>query len=242
MINTYNESSLHKTLKTFYSVQENALTEQKIGPYIADLLCPNGEIIEIQTKNVSKLKEKIDFFIKEGHKVKVVHPVTVKKTIETYGTDFRPVSKRKSPKKESVYTMLRELTGLTDCLLKKNFSLVILEIECLETRIKTKEPVQLINKSRRFKKDYIIKDKSLLTIGKASVFRTKKDYLSLLPPLPEVFSSRELSAALKKTKPAPSAWKSTSLILWLYSRAGIIERTTAPEGTKAGKTYYYRIK
>ena len=52
MINILNESSLHKTLKSYYSLQnEGSHTEAPQGPYIADIRTKDGSIIEIQTAN-----------------------------------------------------------------------------------------------------------------------------------------------------------------------------------------------
>ena len=58
-INTYNESSLHKTLKTLYASENGFQTEVKKDGYIYDILDAEGNAIEIQTKNLSKLLPKI---------------------------------------------------------------------------------------------------------------------------------------------------------------------------------------
>ena len=58
-INTYNESSLHNTLKVFYAEKFGGETEVEAEGHIYDILCGNGDVIEIQTKNLSKLAGKI---------------------------------------------------------------------------------------------------------------------------------------------------------------------------------------
>ena len=59
MINTYNESSLHKTLIELYALNESAQTEVLKNNHIYDIFKNDGTIIEIQTKNLGKLYAKI---------------------------------------------------------------------------------------------------------------------------------------------------------------------------------------
>ena len=110
MINTLNESGLHKALKRFYAVQFSAKEEVQAGPWICDLIQEDGSVIEIQNKNVSALREKILGLLAQGRHVTVVHPIVVQKTIETRSQEGNVVSQRKSPKKESIYSALREFT------------------------------------------------------------------------------------------------------------------------------------
>ena len=58
-INVYNESSLHNTLKAYYAVTKDGKMELKLDGYIYDVVTDDGEIYEIQTKNLSKLLPKI---------------------------------------------------------------------------------------------------------------------------------------------------------------------------------------
>ena len=128
MINTLNESQLHKALKTFYAVQFSAQEEVQAGRWICDLVRPDGGVIEIQNKNVSSLKEKIKGLLAEKRKVTVVHPIIRQKTIKTFSKDGKELSSRKSPKKECLHSTLREYTGLNEFLLDKNFTLLCPEI------------------------------------------------------------------------------------------------------------------
>lgn len=236
MINTLNESSLHKTLKNIFAIQTNAQQEVKIGNWICDLVTSKGDVIEIQNQNVSSLLPKIQYLLSTKHKVTVVHPIIVSKTIETYDSENKLLSKRRSPKKQDIYSIFRELTGLYTVLLHKNFTLVVPEITVSEIKIKTPEPVQLINKSRRFRKNWIKTNKSLNTIGKSYVFKGKKDYLSLLPlSLEKEFSSKELKMALSDI--SHNASLQANLILWLYSRMEIIENVYIKN-----RLHYYHLK
>lgn len=242
MINTLNESSLHKTLKTLYSLEKDTKTEEKIGQWICDIVKKNGEIIEIQTANVSSLRVKIEDLLSAERKVTVVHPVAVCKTIETYAKDGRLLSKRKSPKKETVYSIFRQITGLYPLLLHNNFSLEIPEIAVTEFRIKTENPVQLQNKSRRFLRNWIKTDKKLSEILTTRRFKTAGDYLQLLPQftsgetaLRNDFTTKETAALIRETYSAGAA-QFTSCMFWVLKKMNLIEVLY-----KKGNEVHYKI-
>ena len=87
MINTYNETSLHKELKAIYAQKHQGNTEIEIENYICDIACSdeNSTIIEIQTSNLSKLTKKIEKLTK-FHKVKLIYPLAT----TTYLQDLIP--------------------------------------------------------------------------------------------------------------------------------------------------------
>lgn len=230
MFSTLNESSLHKSLKIFYANRYGGKTEAQVEKWICDIVC-DETIIEIQTKNVSSLHEKVARLLALGKKVTIVHPITTRKTIRTFDQSGEEISAKKSPKRESVYSMLRELTGLCDILLHENFSLVCPLITAEEKRVQSEDLVQSKNGRRRFKKAWLKTDKSLLTLDGEIDFHNASDYIALLPPaLPEEFSSAELSRSLEK-EGKPYA----NLILWILHKMNIIERTE-----KRDKRFYYK--
>lgn len=263
MINTFNESALHKTLKTFYSVRENASEEVAVGRWICDLITPAGDVIEIQNKNVSALAEKIASLLesrradRKRRRVTVVHPIVREKIIELYSKEGELLSRRKSPKKESVYSMLRELTGLAAArvrgaplLLAPNFTLLCPDISVTEKRVKCASPAQAKNGRRRFLKDWNKAGKALLTIGAETKFSGAKDYLALLPSgllnescsnYSNEFSSKELRALFLAQKNKSGA-AAANLLLWILHKMELIERVSPEQVPHAGRAYYYRIK
>ena len=79
-----NETHLHKTLKTIYALEiPGSRQEIAVGKYIADIITPDGDIIEIQTGSLSHLAPKIKDFTKNGRNVRIVYPLAVQKYIET---------------------------------------------------------------------------------------------------------------------------------------------------------------
>ena len=225
-INTYNESSLHNTLKMYYAEKYNGQTEVEADGHIYDILCEDGQVIEIQTKNLSKLAGTIKDAIDHGHKVRLVYPLVYRTRIILTSENGELISKRLSPKKGCIYDILRELTGLTDILLNKKFTLEVITINMIEHRVRTSEPVQTTNRSRRYKKNWLKANKRLDEILETKQFKTARDYLSLFPKdLPDEFCAKDLKMP-----------RYAHILLWVLSRIPVIKQT----GTK-GNTKYYVI-
>ena len=210
---TLNESSLHKSLKIIYSEIYDGQTEVKKYNHIYDIITKKGNAIEIQTKNLSKLLPKIYDTIQKGHNIKLVHPVILENTIELYDSQNNLLSKRKSPKKQNIYSIFKELTGIYEVLLNRHFSLEIVYIKMTETRMRTLENVQSQNKRRRFKKNWIKTNKRLEEIIETKHFNSKDDYLKLLPELPDTFSSKDLEEKIGKKNNFIYYWYKKALTL-----------------------------
>lgn len=238
MFSTYNESSLHGTLKNLYSLKFNGKTEVSADGHVYDILCDDGTVIEIQTKNLSQIKEKCTDAINKNHHLILVHPLVVTKTIETYDENGRLKSRKKSPKKGHLYDIFRELTGIYPILLKENFTLEVLEVNITEIRKMTKEPVQTLQKSRRFKKNWIKTDKKLDSIIAVHRFSKTEDYEKLLPKeLPCEFCTKNVAEFLKADKNIPKrVSENAGIILWVLVRMNIIKETE-----KKGRSRYYKI-
>jgi len=225
-INTYNESSLHNTLKLYYAEKYNGQTEVEAEGHIYDILCEDGQVIEIQTKNLSKLADKIKDALAKGHKVTLVYPLVYRTRIITTDEEGKPVSNRLSPKKGNIYDILRELTGLTEILLKRNFTLEVITINMIEHRVRTPAPVQTTNKTRRHKKNWLKVNKRLDELLETKQFKSKKDYIALLPKeLPQEFCAKDLNLP-----------RYAHILLWVLSRLPVIEMTS-----KKGRSFYYKI-
>ncbi|GMO61294.1 MAG: hypothetical protein Ta2A_07320 [Treponemataceae bacterium] len=236
VINTYNESTLHKMLKELYALETGGKTEEKIDGKICDVFAAEkNEIIEIQTGTLARLRNKISV-LTEKYAVRLVYPLVTQKTIITYDKAGNTVSKRKSPKKQTIYSMFRELTALYPWLLHKNFTLEVVFVHITEIRRKTEKPVQAANKRRRFLRNWIKSDKILNSIEKKIVFAQKDDYLKLLPPpllLPtsEGFSVNDIC----KTSAEKIKKDEASCMVWVLNKAEIIEVTK-----KIGRARYYQ--
>lgn len=227
MINTYSESRLHKTLKNLYAMDSNGKTEQPVEGKICDIVADDGSIIEIQTGSLAKLHGKLGLLLPR-YRVTVVYPLVVQKTIETVGKDGSLMSRRKSPKKQGVLDIFRELTSIYPYLLHEHFMLEVLEVSVVEHRVKVDTPMQLANRSRRFKRDWYKADKSLDAIHATHRFSSAHDYLALLPlGLPEQFTIKEAAALLRH--------KNAALMIWVLRKMGLLM-----EAGKQGKALVLR--
>ncbi len=233
---TLNESKLHNSLKILYQEIYEGQTETEQDGFIYDIVTKNGNIIEIQTKNLAKLLPKILKTIENGHNIKLIHPVPLTTRIELKDEQGTIISKRKSPKKGSIYSIFRELTGLYPVITNPHFSLEIIEIEMTEERTRTTEPVQSKNGRRRFRRNWIKTGKRLDTIINTTRFSKPEDYLKLLPPLPQPFCAKDLKQSLDKNPDIPKHTADAHLIVWVLSHAGLLEHSESK-----GRTKYYKF-
>lgn len=225
---TLNESDLHHSLKILYSETYDGKTEVEQNGYVYDIVTKNGNIIEIQTANLAKLLPKIKETISKGHNIKLVHPVVTTRKIALYNDKGELISKRKSPKKVTIYDSFKELTGIYPILLDPHFSLELVEVEITEERLRTEEPVQTLNQRRRYKKNWLKTNKKLENIVRIIKLNKSEDYIKLLPALPEVFCAKDINTAANI--------KTGNLIIWVLSRMKIIEYTETKQKSK-----YYKI-
>ena len=98
----------------------------------------------------------------------------------------------------------------------------------VEHRVKVDTPMQLANRSRRFKRDWYKADKSLDAIHATHRFSSAHDYLALLPlGLPEQFTIKEAAALLRH--------KNAALMIWVLRKMGLLM-----EAGKQGKALVLR--
>ena len=232
---TLNESKLHHSLKILYQEIYEGYTEASQDGFIYDIVTKNGNIVEIQTKNLAKLLPKILKTIENGHNIKLIHPIPLTTRIELSNEKGKVISKRKSPKKGSIYDVFRELTGIYPVMTNPHFSLEVVEIEMTEERVRTNEPVQSKNGRRRYRRNWLKTGKRLNEIINTRRFSSASDYLKLLPPLPQKFCAKDLKTALNKLPDIPKRSVDAHLIIWVLSHAGIIEQVESK-----GRTKYYK--
>ena len=235
---TINESSLHNTLKVMYSEIYDGDTEVSLDGHVYDIVTKNNNVIEIQTKNLSHLAFKVKDAIEKGHNIKIVYPIPLTTYIHLYNKEGDLIKKSKSSKKGSIYDLFSEVTKLYPFLLNPHFSLEIVEITMTDIREKEDSLVQSRNGRRRFRKDWIKKDKSLNEIIDTKIFNKKEDYLSLLPKtLPEEFCAKDLHLCLKDEKLAPARiYNNSNIITWVLSRINLIKETQIKN-----KNHYFKI-
>lgn len=213
MINTYNESSLHKNLKMIFAMETKGLTEVKIDSYYCDVVGNNNQIIEIQTKNFNNIKTKLQTLLQE-HLVKLVYPLAIESYIEYYDKNNTLISRRKSPIKKNMYNIFDELMYIPYLLLHKNFEFEVIETIIVKERLRTEFPVQVKTKRRRRLQNWLSQNIRLEYIGKRTIFTKKTDYLNLLPQTsPTKFTVKDVNDII--------GHKSSKMI-WTLAHCGLI--------------------
>lgn len=242
MINTYNESNLHLTLKKIYALESNGKTEVRLDdtPWICDILDENGDAIEIQTSNLSALTEKAEYILETGRKIKIVHPVFEEKYIEMRDSSGNTLYRKKSPKKATIYDSLRGMTKICPLFLNQNCVLEVLYVKITESRRRTESEAQLVNKSRRRLKNWLPDGKRLDEILSKKTFSTPEDFLELLCGAEKteagLFRLCDVTKAIKE-KSGFRAAKWSKLLLWILAKMNLIEVAEIK-----GRSKFYRIK
>ena len=246
MINTYNESDLHATLKKLYALESNGMMEVKLDdtPWICDIFTETGDVIEIQTANLSALTEKVSYILETGRKVKIVHPIAETKWIELYARDGTLLHKKKSPKKATLFDSLRGMTQICPLFLHENCTLEVLYCELTELRRETEAPAQTQNNARRHLKNWLSMGKRLEKITRKEVFRTRADWESLIPEslranedgTPLLFRTVDLAREIKKAQGAKNArW--ANLLIWILVKMEILTLAET-----RGRSKLYQLK
>lgn len=184
-IGTLGEKTLHAVLKSYFEPHDDN-QEIKLGNYIADIAGENG-VIEIQTQNFSALRKKLETFL-EFCNVTVVFPIAQVKYLSwlDMGTGEKS-RKRKSPKKGSIYDVLKELYKIKYTLDNPNMNLCLVMLEMEEIRY-------LNGWSKDKKKGSVRCDRIPTDLYDEIYLSSPRDYSIFLPEnLPDEFTSSDFS-------------------------------------------------
>lgn len=191
-IGTLSEKTLHAVLKEYYEPYGDN-QEVRIGSFVADIVGENG-IIEIQTRNLGKLKPKLECFL-QATDVTVVHPVAKIKYISWLDEETGEMSKpRKSTKVYDEYSALWELYALREFITNPRFHFVICFLEVVEIR-------SLNGWSKDKKKGSTRFDRIPQRLISELRLETKEDYLQFLPlEVEKDFTSKDLARAIGRDR------------------------------------------
>lgn len=188
-IGTLSEKTLHAVLKNYFEPDQN-YHEIKVGKHYADIYNENG-IIEIQTKQFNKLRNKLEVFLKD-YRVTVVYPIPYEKMLYWVDEETGEVSKgRKSPKRGSAYAIFPELYKIKSVLNHTNIRFCIALVNIEEYRF-------LNGWSKDRKKGSSCNDRIPTMLVEEIYIDSKEAYRRFIPDsLPEQFDSREFAKAAK---------------------------------------------
>ena len=189
-IGTLHESSLHAALKQWYKEPFDQL-EMPIDNFIIDIV-RNTLLIEIQTKNFSMIRKKLERLI-QNHKVRLVHPIIQDKWIINLDSQWKKVRRRLSPKHNSYIDIFNELIRIPHIVSHPNFSIEAILIQIEEIR-------KIDDKGSWRKNGWSIYDQKLVRIIDRKKFCNPNDFHMLIPyNLSFPFTNLDLARSLKKS-------------------------------------------
>lgn len=220
-IGTLAERRLHSVLK-FYYESDVDLHEIKVGRFFADIVT-GGQIIEIQTGDLGRLRRKLDTFLKE-HTVTVVHPMAKNCVITRVDPETgERISRYKNPRHASIYSAIPRLYRIKPYLQNPNLAIRLVFLSVEEFRTPN-------CKKWGSHKGSVRLERFPEAIHYEIDLSTPEDYKVFLPSeLPENFTSGDL----KKLTRCPDA----SLLLTVLNAVGTVERVG-----KKGNSFVYKVK
>lgn len=220
-IGTLGEKSVHAVVKLYMEPDED-YHETPIDGYVADIY-RDEKVIEIQTGNFQALRDKLRCFL-PNYDVTIVHPIPAKKNIIWVDPDTGEIiEKSASYQKRTPQRIFRELYKIRDSLKDPNLHIVILMIDMEETR--------LLDGYGKDKKKHATKyDRIPLNLVEEIHIDELRDYLALIPPELEQFTSAEYAKAVHIPKSQASA------AMQILYDMGVVERVG-----KKGKAYIYEV-
>ena len=221
-IGTQSERLVHSTLKYYLEPDDNC-HEVPVGSFVADIFRKEtGQIIEIQTKGFDRLRNKLEYFVKDYH-VTVVHPIVREKFLCWVDAETgEVVSRRRSPRKGRVTDILPEIYRLPKLQNHPNLSFAALLMDVEEYRL-------LDGWNRDKKRGSHRMERFPIAIDSMIELQTPLDFAALLPELPEEFTRKELSAAIRLST------TTTAYAVRVWERAGCILQTG-----KLGRQFTYK--
>lgn len=222
-IGTLSEKTVHAILKNYYEPDEDK-QEIPIENFVADIYA-NGEIIEIQTRQFNKLRDKLQTFL-PLYPVTIVYPIPREKWLiwidETTG---QLSNKRKSPVKGNPYMAFVELYKIKMFLKNPNLRLHLVLIDMEEYRL-------LNGWSKDKKKGSTRYDRIPTQLVEEIEINCLADYMQFVPyELEEDFTTKDFAKAAH----IPTQLAQTVLNILYY--VGTVERTG-----KEGRSYLYSVR
>ena len=186
-IGTLSEKTLHAVLKLYYEPDEDK-HEVAMSGYYADVYNDKG-IIEIQTRQLNKLRDKLSVFLQDYH-VTVVYPLPFNKWLSWVNPDNGEVQgRRKSPRHFTEYDAFYELYKIKSYLKNPNLSINLVLMDMEEYKLLNGWSYDKKRGSTRY-------DRVPVGIRRIVRFDRIEDYMQLVPAdLKEDFTVKDFAIA-----------------------------------------------
>ncbi len=224
-VGTQNEKLIHAVLKNYYAPFADD-QEIRIGKFFADAVNEDG-IFEIQTRQLSLLKEKLASFT-EAARVTIVHPVEVM-TRNIYinsdtGEVIQEMPFRRANNRQKIY---KELYSIRDFLSSPKITIILAKLRVEKRVMLHGDKIPDLRSRTVRKKTEIIKIP--LELVEETIYRLPEGIKQLIPEgLPERFTKQDFCKIAKE--PA------SSLRLEVIRAAGLIKKVDV-----SGRRYVYSL-
>lgn len=222
-IGTLSEKTVHAILKNYYQPDEDK-QEIPIGNYVADIYA-DGEIIEIQTRQFNKMREKLQSFL-PLYPVTIVYPIPREKWIIWIDEESGELSRRrKSPAKGNPYMVFPELYKIKMHLKDPHLRLRLAMLDMEEYKLLNGWSKDKKKGARRY-------DRIPTEYVQELEIDCPEDFMQFVPPqLEEAFTSGEFARA------AHISVSLAQVVLNILHYVGTVERIG-----KKGRMYLYEVR
>lgn len=221
-IGTLSEKTVHAILKNYLQPDEDH-QEIPIEGFVADIY-NDGEIIEIQTRQFDKMRNKLKAFL-PLYPVTIVYPIPREKWLIWIDEESGELSNpRKSPLKGTPYTVFPELYKIKMFLKDPNLRLKLMLMDMEEYKL-------LNGWSKDKKKGSSRYDRIPIQLVEEVEINCIEDYMQFVPyELEDAFTAKEFGKA------AHIPAKLAGMVVNILHHMGTIERIG-----KRGNAYLYKV-
>ena len=185
-IGTLNEGALHAQLKDWYRRRGDRV-EQVVDGFVVDLV--RGELlVEIQTGGFAPLRRKLELLTRR-HRVRLVAPVPLVRTITRLSDEGEPLSARRSPHRGRIEDIFNRLVSIPSLLCRPHF-----ELDLILTH---QDELRVYRQGQAFRRHgWVVTGRRLVSVERCVRIARPDDAARLLPPgLPELFDTGQLAEA-----------------------------------------------
>lgn len=191
-VGTLRERPLHASLKTWCAVDGDRF-EVPVDGFVIDVV-RRDLLIEVQTRGFSSMKRKLVTLLELGHQIRIVHPIPVQKWIVKVDESGTEISRRRSPKRGTVFDVFSELVSFPNLLTHDGLSLEVVLTH--EEEYRRHDP----NKAWR-RNGWVIQERRLIGVVDTFEISGADDLAALLPEsLPDPFTTADLADAMGRPR------------------------------------------
>ena len=220
-IGEYQEKAIHFILKNYFE-NDNEKMEVKLDGMVMDIVNEEG-IIEIQTKNFDRLRNKLDKFL-DNNSFTIIYPLIKSKKITWLNSKNAADYNRKSPINMNIFNSFKELYKIKKYLKHKNLHFCFLFLNIIEFK-------HLDGYGKDKKKKASSFNKLPIDIDEIKYIDNYQEFESIFDGNENEFTSKELSK-MKKIK-----LKDAQVALNVLNYLEIVERIG-----KSERSYIYKVK